>query len=418
MIAGLNYFPEQTGNAPYTTGLATGLQERGIRTSVMTGYPHYPLWMRFGGYSGSSMSETISGVPVRRLNHYIPRRPRLLARLGMEISFGLRMALAHWTESDVIVFVSPALISSAIGLGRARLTRRRAKVVVWVQDLYSLGMKETGASGEIGARVMRYMESVILRSADGVVVIHDRFRVHLVSQLKVDVEKVQVIRNWTHLGPHSVNDRHTMRASFGWSRDAVIVLHAGNMGAKQGLDNVVQAARVAERSGSPVRFILLGDGNQRSRLETLARGVSTIEFLDPLPGARFQDALSSADVLLVNELPGVKEMSVPSKLTSYFSSGVPVLAATDPGSVTAEELAAAQAGIRVDAGVPEDLVRGAETLASDPETGQRLAANGLRFMRTELSEVHAVAKYDQYLTHLASGDEPLNRQRHHGDNNA
>ena len=38
----------------------------------------------------------------------------------------------------------------------------------------------------------------------------------------------------------------------------MIALHAGNMGVKQGLENVVEAARQADATRSPVRFVLLG----------------------------------------------------------------------------------------------------------------------------------------------------------------
>ena len=49
-------------------------------------------------------------------------------------------------------------------------------------------------------------------------------------------------------------------------------------------------------------------------------------------------------MLLVNELPGVAHMAMPSKLTSYFQAGKPVLAATDEGGFTAKEIALSGAG--------------------------------------------------------------------------
>lgn len=418
LIAGLHYSPEKTGNAPYATGLAQGLASRGSQTTVLTGFPHYPEWHRYEGYSGWSRHEKLEGVRLQRLNHFVPSKPRGLARLWMEVSFGLRVATSRWGSPDVVVLVSPALFSTGIALLRARLLRQKAPIVVWVQDLYSLGMTETGTSGSMGAKVMTWIESRILHSSDGVVVIHDRFRRYVTEQLGVAPERVKVIRNWTHLKPFHLEDRAASRVSFGWKPDDVVVLHAGNMGAKQGLDNVVEAARTADRAGSAVRFVLLGDGNQRQRLEELAQGIKRVDFVDALPGTRFQEALAAADVLLVNELPGVKEMSVPSKLTSYFSSGVPVLAATDEGSVTAEEIATAEAGLRVNAGEPAALLAGAEKLAADTEEGHRLAENGRRFMETTLSEEHAVATYDQYLTHLAAGSHPDFRQKNPGEHHA
>lgn len=418
LIIGLNYTPEKTGNAPYTSGLANGLAAHGRSPRVITGFPHYPEWKIHEGFDGTAATEEQVGhVRVRRVPHFIPNHPFGLARVWLELSFGLRAATCRWKKPAVVVLVSPALLSSGIMLLRGRLTHRSVPKVVWVQDIYSLGMTETGTSRSVGGRLMALVEATILRRADGIVVIHDRFKQYLVTELGVDSRKVRVIRNWTHLRPLSFPDRAASRRSFGWKDEDIVVLHAGNMGLKQGLENVVEAAKVAQRRNSRVRFVLLGNGNQRRKLEALAVGVDHIDFLDSLTQHRFQEALAVADVLLVNELPGVKEMSVPSKLTSYFSSGVPVLAATDVGSVTAEEIETVQAGLRVDAGAPADLVRGAEMLA-DKDLGRQYAANARHFMDTMLSEEHAVAQYDDYLTHLTAGPQPDTGQDNTGEHNA
>jgi 2-polyprenyl-6-methoxyphenol hydroxylase-like FAD-dependent oxidoreductase len=47
----------------------------------------------------------------------------------------------------------------------------------------------------------------------------------------------------------------------------------------------------------------------------------------------------AADLLLLCERPGVLEMSLPSKLTSYVTSGRPLLAAVEPGGITATYVA-------------------------------------------------------------------------------
>ncbi len=401
-ILGINYAPEPTGNAPYTTSLAEGLSAAGHSVRVITGYPHYPEWTVKEGYTGWSHREVINGVTVERLRHYVPQTPTALSRLHMELSFGFRLVSARWHKPDVVLVVSPALLSSALAILRIRLRPNRPAVGIWIQDLYSKGVVETGTGGGKLGRFASNVESRILRSADGVTAIHDRFKRHMVDALGVPSSRVEVIRNWTHLSASPTTGKEDMRSSLGWSPGDVIVLHAGNMGKKQGLENVVEAARVAEQRGSAVRFVLMGDGNQRRRLESLAHGVSHISFVDPLPGPDFQLALASADLLLVNELPGVKDMAVPSKLTSYFNAGVPVLAATDADSVTAYEIANSRGGVRVAAGDPRALVDAAEELSSDPTSGARLAENALLYRRETLSESVAVAHYDEFITRLAS----------------
>lgn len=401
-ILGLNYSPEPSGNAPYTTSLAEGLKAAGHTVHVVTGYPHYPEWDVKSGYSGWIKTEDINGVPVKRLRHHVPRNPTALGRMHMELSFGLRLIFARWNKPDVVLVVSPALFSCALAILRVRMRPNRPAVGIWIQDLYSRGVVETGTGGGGLARLATAVESRIVCSADGVAAIHERFKSHMVESLGVPAGRVEVIRNWTHLPASPTSGIPEMRSRLGWNSEDIVVLHAGNMGQKQGLENVIEAARIADSRGSTVRFVLMGDGNQRKRLEAMAAGIARICFVNSLPDLDFQRALAAADVLLVNELPGVKDMSVPSKLTSYFNAGVPVIAATDEGSVTAFEIESSGGGVRVDAADPLALVDTAEALAREPSFTAQLAENGLRYRHETLSETAAVAHYDDFITSLAS----------------
>jgi glycosyltransferase involved in cell wall biosynthesis len=369
---------------------------------VITTHPHYPAWKISEGYGGWSQHDVHEGVRVERKLHYVPRKPRGLQRLLSELSFGARLLFARWGRPDIVVLVSPALFSSAVAGLRARWGIHKPTVVTWVQDLYSLGIVETGQGGSGLAALMGRVEGTVLRASDGVAVIHTRFKDHVVEKLNVAPGSVSVIRNWSHLVPPPNVDRDATRTRLGWRDDEIIVLHAGNMGVKQGLENVVEAARYAEQADLPLRFVLLGGGNQRDRLVALADGVDRVSFLDPLPDDLFQEALASADVLLVNEKPGIAEMAVPSKLTSYFSTGVPVIAATDKGSVTDAEIAASGGGIRVPAGDPRALAESANTLARDRALSHTLGVAGRDFRERQLSEAAAIDRYAEWLTSLAT----------------
>ncbi|MCR2808897.1 MULTISPECIES: glycosyltransferase family 4 protein [unclassified Microbacterium] len=405
LVLGLNYPPERTGIAPYTGSMARGLARRGFDTRVLTTHPHYPAWKVMPGYGDWSRSEQIDGVAVTRLRHYVPALPKGLRRVLSEISFGARASLRRWGHADALVVVSPGLISSLICTVHVRLTHRTKPLIVWVQDLYTLGMTETGETNGFAVRVMRAMEGRLLRSADRIVVIHDRFATRVADDFGVRPERIEVIRNWTHLPPSPEVDVAASRRKFGWAPDETIVLHAGNMGVKQGLENVVRAARIASERGLPVRFVLLGHGAQLDHLKTLGSGLKTLEFTAPLNDADFAAALASADSLLVNELPGISEMAVPSKLTSYFSAGRPVVAATDLAGITAEEIHNAGAGVVVRAGDPESLLNAVLALAADPSRAATLGQNGRQYRKTVLDEESAIDRFTEMLAQLVSPDD-------------
>lgn len=402
LIVGLNYRPESTGIAPYTTGLAVELARRGTGVRVLTAFPHYPQWRFTEGVPPRSATSSEDGVRVTRRRHRLPSKPGGVARALSEFSFGLATWFTRFGKPAVVVLVSPALISTAVALVKARYLLK-LPTVVWVQDLYTLGLRELGGdrSGMM-TRVVGALERWVLRSADSVVVIHERFRDTVVLEQGVAREKVHVVRNWSHLEDGDQPDRTAARQVLGWHPSDFIVLHAGNMGVKQGLENVVEAARIAAMNGHRVRFVLLGDGNQRNHLERLASDVPSLSMLGSLPDDAFRAALTAADALLVNERAGVAGMAVPSKLTSYFSTGLPVIAATDPGSVTESEVVLAEAGLVVRAGDPDALVEAAVQLSADPNRADVLGSNGRRFRAERLSPSASFATFTQLLQELAT----------------
>jgi colanic acid biosynthesis glycosyl transferase WcaI len=404
LILGLNYAPESTGIALYTTGLAEGLAAKGHRVRVLTGLPHYPQWKVAPGYeAGRSDFASQPGQPrVERLVHHVPSPPSLRGRIRMELSYGSRLWRTSWGTPDVVLCISPALLASAMAIARAKSIRQRPGVGLWVQDLYGLGAVETGAASGRATALISQLESTVLRAADGVAVIHDRFKAHLVRELAVDPESITVIRNWTHLRPIQCQDRAETRRRLGWAENDIVALHAGNMGAKQGLENVIHAAKLAESAHAPVRFVLLGDGNQRARLEQLGSGVTNLELVDPLPDNEFQSALAAADVLLVNEKVGVAEMSVPSKITSYFTTGNPVVAATRADSITASEIEASGGGLVVAPDSPSDLLAAVRTLGTDRNLARGLGRAGIKFCNETLSQRHAIDKYEEWITELVA----------------
>jgi len=164
---------------------------------------------------------------------------------------------------------------------------------------------------------------------------------------------------------------------------------------------VIAAAELAARSDSRVRFVLLGDGNQRASLEATGAGVRILEFLDPVSEDEFPAALGSADVLLVNERPGVAQMAAPSKLTSYFRSGKPILAATDSAGLTAGELTASGAGVCVPADRPDLLLSEALRLGTDRALAAKLGEAGQRYCDELLSEEAALDRYERWIIDLA-----------------
>lgn len=401
-VVSTHFAPETTGNAPYVTGLARALANDGFKVSVIAGAPHYPEW-KIREQQDWEAAETVGDLSVQRLASYVPSRPTFVRRLAYEVLFGLRFAAHISRDADVVLLVSPSLFAAAVVRSKLWAARTSARTVLWTQDLYSAGLTETPGrlTGLLGKLMVR-VEGSVARSCDAMVVIHPRFARYAAENFGVRPDRLSVIRNWTHISlSDGVRDAE-FRVERGWTPDETVVLHAGNQGAKQGLENVVQAARIAENEQISVRFVLLGDGNQRVKLEQLAGDCRNIQFLDPLPDAEFQRALLAADVLLVNERPSLNEAAVPSKLTTYFATGKPIVAATDATSTTSEEMRASGAGLVVPPANPRALVDASVQLVKS--WGQKSAQAGPDFVAKNLTAEAAMADFGSLLQGLLSPD--------------
>ena len=154
----------------------------------------------------------------------------------------------------------------------------RAPYGLVFQDLVGQAAEQSGVTG--GARVaglVRSLELGLAKRAAAVAIITEGFRRYL-QQGGVPPERICRLRNWTNR-VEPIETAGETRRRFGWGPNDFVCLHGGNMGQKQGLDNLLDAADLL--GGEGVRIALIGDGNDRARLERQARerGLANVEFI-------------------------------------------------------------------------------------------------------------------------------------------
>ena len=406
LIVAINYAPELSGTAPYTTAMAEHLAEKHDVTAVV-GMPHYPSWRVADGYRGRMFAtERRKGVLVVRRGHYVPTRQSALQRAAYEGTFVLSAltALPRIRRPDAILGIVPSLNGAV--LARLFAARFRMPYGLLFHDLMGQAAVQSGITGGGPVRRMTtWLEGSAARRAALVATVAERFFPYMVD-LGVDPSRLVHVPNWTHIGP-STADREKTRASLGWA-DEFVVLHAGNMGLKQHLEQVIAAAAAVPTGGAGqrLRFVLMGDGSQRRRLEGLAQGVTGIDFMDPVGDRAYSDTLAAADLLLVSERPSAIEMSLPSKLTSYFVAGRPVLAAVPPEGATAREVERAGGGVVVPAGDTAAMLAAIAALAADPEARARFSANAQQYAQSSLRAPDALERVDAFVDRLAATPSP------------
>lgn len=393
LLVSTNYAPEHTGIGPYATQLAEHWAARGADTHVLAGMPHYPSWLLDPAYTGRwRVTEARGGVTVHRRKHTVPARQTALRRALFEASLLAHQLAAppRMPRPHAVVAQMPSLAGAVVA---ARIAaRHRVPFVPVVQDLMGAAAAQSGISGgDRAAAVAARAERYALSRAALVGVIHDSFRPRI-QAMGVDPARIRLVPNWSHVSRPSASRTET-RARLGWAPDRQVVLHSGNMGLKQGLEVLVDAARLAPN----VDFVLMGDGNQRTALQERARDVPNLHFLPPAETSDFPDVLAAADVLAVTQRASVLDMSVPSKLTSYFAAGRPVIASVAAEGGTADEVRRSGAGVLVPPEDPAALLTTLKELAADPVEADRLGARGPAYVDEHLSAAAGLGRLDDLL---------------------
>jgi colanic acid biosynthesis glycosyl transferase WcaI len=218
-------------------------------------------------------------------------------------------------KANVIVGTCPTLSGGA--LAAAAATRYRAPYGVVFQDLVGQAAAQSGVPAAHESAGSYTASSSPLPGAQPPSGSSGGASVAISRRGRAGREHSQ-LRYWTRF-VEPVETVAETRWRFGWAAAEFVCVHGGNTGHKQDLDNVLDTAALL--GGNGVRIARVGDGNDRARLERRTRdqGLANVDFI-PLQGPGHCEAtMQASDVLLVNQCASVLDMSLPSKLTSYFA---------------------------------------------------------------------------------------------------
>jgi colanic acid biosynthesis glycosyl transferase WcaI len=334
LLYGINYSPELTGIGKYSGEMACWLATQGHEVRVVTAPPYYPDWKVWQGFSSWSFSKRQeAGVTVIRCPLYVPARPTAIKRLLHLVSFSLSSAFAIFAQvrwkPDVIILVVPTLFCAPQTLALAKLTG--ATSVLHIQD-YEVDAL-FGLSIAKGARLKRFAfaaERALLRAFDKVSTISSGM-LQRAADKGVPKEQLRFFPNWSETARFKDVPRNTeLLRRLGVDPGKRILLYSGNIGEKQGLECVVDAAqRLAARTD--LVFLVVGEGAGKARLleMSLQRNLNNVVFAPLQPYDDLPALLASADCHLVIQKRGAADAVLPSKLTNILAVGGNALITAD-----------------------------------------------------------------------------------------
>lgn len=410
LLYGLNYEPELTGIGKYSGEMVRWLVNRGHRVQVVTAPPYYPQWRVQAGHSAqryvTDKTASQAGLSVLRCPLWVPRKvtgkTRIIHLMSFAFSSGpalLWMALMR--RPAVIMLVIPTLVCAPAAIIVGKLLR----IPIWlhVQDfeIDAMHAMSIASTGNWVRQLSLSMESWLMKRFDRVSSISPNMVKRLVHK-GVEADRVTEFPNWVDVSmicpqPNGLLS-NPVRQLLSLPDNAVVVLYAGNIGQKQGIEVVLDAARhLADHPR--LRFVLAGAGAALDELKLQAKDLNNVQWLPLQPLELLNDLLNTADIHVLPQRADAADLVMPSKLTGMLASGRPVIGTADLGTQLGDVLNAC--GVRVPPGDAAALAKALSELADAPEERAALGAKGRQHALDHLSHTAVLTAFESQLRRVA-----------------
>jgi len=409
-ILSYNYAPEPTGIPFYNTGMATWFAAHGWRVTMHAGIPHYPWWRvpeayAARDYRGGRGDEVMDGVEVQRVRHFVPAPPVSgKARMRLDASYLWRTLLRSFHQRqrpDVLVVIAPPFLGGLLGLFLR--WRHRVPVCWHVQDLQVDAALDLGMIPRHLGRILLWLERLILARVDLVTTVSQAMRRRLQAKCRTR-QPVAMFPNWA--------DAETMRPWTGanrfrqeWGVDEAtpVVMYSGNLGRKQGVEVLLEAATHVR---VPHLLVIAGEGAERADLEQRARelGVRRVRFVPLVPSERLAEFLCAGDVHCIPQRRAAAGLVMPSKLLNLMAVARPVVVTAPADSDLAAVVAQAGCGRAVE---PEDsqcLGQALDELLVDASVRRAYGLAGRQFVQATFAADAVLGGFSRRLLHLITSD--------------
>lgn len=321
--------------------LALGLKERGHEVSVLTAIPNYPKGVFDENYSfWKNNDEEWNGIKIYRSKIFSRGKGsiRLMLNYISFVIFCSIKVLFIKEKFDKIFVYEPSPVT--VGLP-AIVASRKMKVpyYFWVQDLWPESLSAAGGiKNKYILSFFNKITKVIYKNAEKILVQSKGFENYIIKQGDFSEKLIYYPNSAEKLyKPVESTDHYLSQLPSGFK-----LIFAGNLGEAQGIDTLIEAARIVKDFGIEVNWVFLGDGRQKNYYlnEVKNKGLADIFFfLGAFAADEMPHFFSCADALIVSlKKNKIFALTIPSKLQSYLACGKPILASLEgEGAKVVEE---------------------------------------------------------------------------------
>lgn len=323
---------------------------------------------------------------------------RMLAFLSFAIS-SFFVALRSGPQ-DCILGTSPPIFQCFSALSIALL--RKKPFVLEIRDLWPEFAIALGVlRNPLLIAAAKISEKLLYRFASEMVVNSPGYTRYL-EQEGVPQSKIVLIANGVDPSAFNPSDKgDEFRAEYGLG-SSFVVMYTGALGLANGVEFLVEAAFLL-RYESDLKFVIVGDGKHKPKLERMARDLrlSNLLFVPAQPKTHMPSMLAAADVCVAT-VANVQSLQVtyPNKVFDYMAAGKPTVLAIE-GPIR-EIVEASQGGVSVNPGNSAALAEVLIRLRESPVLRAEMGVKARGYVERYFDRAEQAKQFADLLEQVAS----------------
>ena len=389
------FYPENGAAQVRLLEVAKAIKEHGHDIEVVTAFPNYPSGVIPAEYQGKFfMKDSHAQIPIYRTWIYPVQRGKIWKRLLNYFSFVFSAfyGVIKAGKADYIFVESPPLfIGFTVFFAK---WVKGAKVILNISDLWpesavSLGLVTNRSVIALTERLERSMYKTAWRisaQTEGII--------KSLKDRGIPEAKLVFLPNGVNpdlFAPQAPDKALQQKLKL---KDKFVILYAGTMGYAHGLEVALQAAKKLEKVAPEVVFLLVGDGSEKPRLQTMAQDLqlSNVRWVDFQPITEMKRYYSLASLTLSTlRRYKLSEGVRPSKVFPGLASAKPLIYVGEGEG--AKIVVDSGGGIVLPPEDPELLAQAILELKKDPERCRKMGKLGREFVSQHYSWSSIVARW-------------------------
>lgn len=245
---------------------------------------------------------------------------RYLAGLG----YIWRCRKAIWKHRDCEAVFNQSSNAAGVMAFMVKRLLPKARLTYNVQDIFPENAAYIGSAKGIVYKILSAEQRYAYRHVDQIITISEDMK-ELLIEKGADSQKTEVVYNWSYTDSlYRYKDVYSEKIAKFLSTGKFNVVYAGNIGAMQNVDVVVETAKLMQDE-EDVHFHIFGDGMYKERLQHEAEGLSNISFWPMQPSELAPSIYAMADVNVIPLAPNIYRTALPSKTATCIACGKPIV---------------------------------------------------------------------------------------------